>query len=152
MTASSGSTAISPTAKLHPAPTIALRVHVGGIPFVALMLLDADGKPLILPESVKPSVGTRVADALLVCDEAGNLELPKIRALPTTLALLPPDGSADGARSLPAAASGARIDVTLRDLQDGLVIPLDLPGAREKSLDAFDLSIEPAVEHVHRCC
>jgi len=49
-------------------------------------------------------------------------------------------------------ASQRRIDVTLRDLHDGLVIPLDLPGAREKSLDAFDLSIEPAVEHVHRCC
>lgn len=148
----SGSTVVSPTARLRPAPGITLRVHVGGVPFVTFMLLDAEKNPILLPETLKPTAGTRVADALLVCDAEGNLELPNVRALPTTLALLPPDGSAQEARAVPEAASGARIEATLRDLHDGLLIPLDLPGVRTKNLAAFDLSIEPAVAHVHRCC
>jgi len=152
MTTGGDSTAISPIAKLRPGPTIALRVHVGSVPFVAFMLLDSEGKPVILPEALKPSVGTRVADALLVCDAEGNLEFPKLPVASTTLALLPPGGSAENARSLPAAASGAQIDVTLRDLHDGLLIPLDISAARANKLDAFDLSIEPALPHVHRCC
>ncbi len=145
-------TVTSASAKLKPAPTIALKIHVGHVPFVPFSLLDAKGKPLLLPDSLKPTAGLRVGDVLLLCDENGQLEIPKVGALPVTLLLLPRDGTAKQSRALPKAAPGAHIALKLRDLHEGVRIPLDLPAARSKKLEAFELSIEPAVAHCHRCC
>jgi hypothetical protein len=150
--AAPGTTVTSASARLKPAPTLALKIQVAHVPFVPFGLLDAQGKLVQLPAGLKPGVGTRVGDVLLVSDENGKLELAKLRPLATTLLLLPHDGSKGSPKSLPKAAPGAKIKTTLRDLHDGLSIPLDLPAAGAKKLAAFELSIEPAVAHVHRCC
>ena len=144
------STVTSPNARLKPASTIALKIHVAHLPFVVFSLLDDEGEPMTFPSSLKPASGMRVADVLLLCDDKGKLELANIRALPTTLLLVPRDGTERESRALPKAATGSKIALKLQDLHKGVRIPLDLPGARAEKV--FELSIEPEVAHVHRCC
>ena len=144
---------VSASARLRPAPTIAVRIQCQGHSFVAASLIDATGKPIEVPRSAKPSKGLCVAGVLLLCDDEGALELPKVRALATTLQILPRDGTGGPKpRQLPRAQTGAHVEVTLHDLHQGFVVPLDLPGAGAKKLAAFELTFVVNEAPFHKCC
>jgi hypothetical protein len=141
----------SPSVQLHPPPSVSLRLTVHGLPHVVVALLGPDGKPVSIPASVKPQAGTRVAGALLVCDENGSLVLPKLRTLATTLHLLPASGTTKANSAEHAKArTGDTLHLTANELRAGVKIPLDLASARASG--EFALAIEIDVAHVHRCC
>ena len=102
-------------AKLLPAPSVGLKIHCQGHPFVAASLVDAQGKPI---EQVLPRDGT-------------GKHAPK---------------------KLPTATPGAQVHVKLAELQQGFLLPLDLPGARAKKLDTFELTFVVKEEPIHKCC
>jgi hypothetical protein len=141
----------SPSVRLHPPPAISFRLTVHGLPHVVVALLGADGEPVSIPASVKPQAGTRIAGALLVCDEDGSLVLPKLRTAATTLHLLPASGTAKAKSQEHAKArTGDTLHLTAQELRAGVKIPLDLASARASG--EFALAIEIDLAHVHRCC
>jgi hypothetical protein len=143
--------ATSPSVQLRPPPSVSLRLTVHGLPHVAVALLGPDGKPVAIPASVKPLAGTRIAGALLVCDENGSLVLPKVRTVATMLHLLPTSGTANAKSTEHAKArAGDKLRLTVKELRAGVKIPLDLASARASG--EFALVIEIDVGHVHRCC
>lgn len=143
--------ATSPSARLLPAPTVSFRLTVRGLPHVVTALLGADGKPVAIPASIKPQAGTCIAGTLLICDKNGSLVLPKIRAVATTLHLLPTAGTENAQSPEHAQArAGDTLSLTLKELCAGVKIPLDLASAR--AAGEFALTIDIDVAFVHRCC